>query len=370
MNQYIERLQSIQNKMEAQKVDAVLVTSPLSVAYVTGFVCDPHERFMALVINRNGNRILFVPALEKEQAETSLRNIPGIVQEIVPVADTDNPCNLLKGKALHPGSKSIAVEKSHLRFSQADELREAFPEASFTDIGRHISLLRNRKTAGEAAKIREAIRLIEDVLQEGLTRVKPGVTEIELVAELEYVMKKKGADFPAFSTMVLAGANSALPHGVPGMTTVQEGQFLLFDLGVFKNGYCSDITRTFVLGEPTAEMEKIYDTVLRAEEAAIQAVRTGRPLAEVDRAARELIAGEGYGPYFTHRTGHGMGLEVHEYPSVHGENQDPIVSGMVFTIEPGIYVPGVGGVRIEDDIFVTENGAEVLTSFPKNLTRL
>jgi Xaa-Pro dipeptidase len=366
---YTERLNAVRNEIENQRIEAALITSPLSVAYLTGFVCDPHERFLGLLLQQEG-AVLFVPSLEKDKAEAELGGHGNLVQEVIGIQDTDDPYAKIKQNGGLSTVKRMAVEKEYMKFSQAEHLMSSFDGLTLFDIGGFVSRLRKRKSQEEIAKIKAAAVLVEDVLVEGLKRVKAGVTELELVAELEYIMKKKGADAPSFDTMVLAGPNSALPHGVPGTTKVQNREFLLFDLGVFKDGYCSDITRTFVLGEPTAEMEKIYNTVLQAEENAIRAVQTGRALAEVDKAARSVIEQAGYGQYFTHRVGHGLGMEVHEYPSVHGQNQDLMEAGMVFTIEPGIYVPGVGGVRIEDDIHVTENGAEVLTSFPKALTRL
>ncbi|BAU27168.1 Xaa-Pro dipeptidase [Aneurinibacillus soli] len=367
---YKQRLRVIEQEIEQAGVEVALLTSPLSVAYVSGFVCDPHERFMGLVIRPGAEPVLFVPSLEKDKAEAELAAYGGFIRDVIAVRDTDNPYARLLEAGLGTGVKRLAIEKSYMRVREAERLAVALPGVQFADIGDAIVRLRLRKSEEELARMEIAMRLVEEVLAEGLQKVRPGVTELELVAELEYIMKKKGADAPSFDTMVLAGANSALPHGVPGMTKVQGGQFLLFDLGVFKDGYCSDITRTFVVGEPTEEMERIYHTVLAGEEAAIRAVQPGRALAEVDRAARNIITDAGYGHYFTHRVGHGLGLEVHEAPSVHGENQTLMEAGMTFTIEPGIYVPGLGGVRIEDDILVTESGVRVLTAFPKGLTKL
>lgn len=368
MDVYNERIQKVRSELENQGVTAALITSPLSVAYLTGFVCEPHERFLGLLLQED-RAFLFVPSLEKEKAESTLSKPGSTVCEVIGVADTEDPYVKVKQAAEEIQPNRLAVEKEYMRLTQAEHLSSVVGAASFADIGGYIARMRSKKSANEVAKLKAAAVLVEEVLAEGLKRVVRGVTELELVAELEYIMKKKGAA-PSFETMVLAGANSALPHGVPGMTQVQEGGFLLFDLGVCKDGYCSDITRTFVVGEASEEMGRIYHTVLAAEEAAIRAVQVGSPLAEVDRAARRLIDDAGYGSYFMHRIGHGLGMEIHEYPSVHAANEAEMAAGMVFTIEPGIYVPGVGGVRIEDDIHVTEAGAEVLTAFPKALTCL
>ncbi|WCK53498.1 aminopeptidase P family protein [Aneurinibacillus sp. Ricciae_BoGa-3] len=361
-----ERLYTILDDMNGSGLDGVLLTSPISVAYFTGFVCDPHERFLGLWVGQDGETALFLPSLEKDNAAAALA---GSDLSIVPISDTDDPYQVLRTTRIKQ-AKKIAVEKDHLRLSQAEKLQAALGEVHLFDIGATIARLRNRKADWEVDRMKEAVRIIEEVMEEGIKRVKLGMTEVELVAELEYLMKEKGADEPSFGTTVLAGKNSALPHGTPGTTKIEKGGFLLIDMGVFKDGYCSDITRTFAVGEPTDEMKKIYEAVQHAVEAATNAVKVGRPLAEVDRAARGVIEKAGYGEYFTHRVGHGLGLEIHEYPSVHGENQDVIEAGMTFTIEPGIYVPGVGGVRIEDDIYVTEAGAQTLMTFPKSLTIL
>ncbi|MNI47647.1 putative peptidase [compost metagenome] len=183
-------------------------------------------------------------------------------------------------------------------------------------------------------------------------------------------MKKVGASGPSFDTMVLSGPNTALPHGVPGERIIQPGDLLMFDMGVYAGGYASDITRTFAVGEIDSKLVEVYNTVLAANLAGIAASQTGATFGSVDKAAREVIEAAGYGQYFMHRVGHGLGMDTHEYPSLHGLNEDLIEVGNVFTVEPGIYVPGLGGVRIEDDVFITPEGAVTLTSYPKELTVL
>lgn len=171
----------------------------------------------------------------------------------------------------------------------------------------------------------------------------------------------------SFDTTVLTGDKAASPHGKTGDRKLQEGDLVLFDLGVVHKGYCSDITRTLALGEPGEEQKKVYDIVLKSETAALEAVKPGVTAAELDQISRKVITDAGYGDYFTHRLGHGLGISVHEFPSIHGANPMTMEKGMVFTLEPGIYVPGKVGVRIEDDVAVTENGYEVLTKYPKEL---
>ncbi|MGE5702177.1 MAG: M24 family metallopeptidase, partial [Clostridia bacterium] len=227
--------------------------------------------------------------------------------------------------------------------------------------------MRMFKAPEELATMKRAIQMIEDVLRSVLPRVKPGVSELDLVAELEYQMKKHGAAGPAFDTMVLAGKKAGQPHGVPDSRKIEPGELVLFDTGGIVDGYHSDITRTFAVGDVNEQLVDMYETVLQANLAAIAAVRPGQHFADIDKAARDVIQRNGYGDFYLTRVGHGIGLEIHEYPSMHANNVEQAREGMVFTIEPGIYNPLLAGVRIEDNVYVTSTGVEVLTSFPKHL---
>jgi len=357
-----ERIRQLHAYMEQEQLDAVLITSPKHVCYMTGFYTDPHERFLGLVIPAAGEPALIVPALDREAAAQA-----SSVQHILTHTDTDNPYEVLQ-KALPGNLNRLGLEKHYVTVERYEAIAAAVSAQTYIDVEQPLRSMRMVKSPEEVSRIKRAVQVVEEVLQEGLKKVKPGVTEMEIVAELEYQMKRLGAEGPSFSTMVLAGEKSALPHGKPGDRKIQNGELLLFDLGVYVNGYASDITRTFAVGEIDGQLRDIYETVLAANQAAIAAVRPGATLAGLDAAARDLIASKGYGEYFMHRLGHGLGMDVHEYPSIHGANHDTLKSGMVFTIEPGIYLPGAGGVRIEDDVLVTDSGCEVLTQFPKELT--
>lgn len=249
-----------------------------------------------------------------------------------------------------------------------EQMQETLGFSRYLDAGPWLRELRFRKSSDEVAKIKRAVNLIEQVLTESVRQVKEGVSENELVAEVEYQIRKLGADGPSFDSMVLSGEKTALPHGVPGTRQIRRGDLVMFDIGVYADGYASDITRTFAVGELSDELVKIYETVLAANMAAIEAIKPGVSFASIDKAARDVIEAAGYGRYFIHRLGHGLGIDVHEFPSVHGKNEQLLTEGNVFTVEPGIYVPGVGGVRIEDDVLVTASGVEVLTAYPKQLT--
>lgn len=356
------RLNQLTNAMSLQNWDVLLITDPKHVYYLTGFASDPHERFLGLLLTRSDEPVLIVPALDGDAAAAA-----SSISTIITHQDTDNPYELLRGQ-IKGAIGTMALEKDQLTVSRYEQLQQFLPAKSYKDAGQVLRDMRVRKSEDEITIMKQAVALVEEVLAQGLKQVKIGMREIELVAELEYLMKKLGADGPSFDTMVLSGTNTALPHGVPGSRQIQEGDLLMFDLGVFAGGYASDITRTFAVGNITPEQERIYNTVLEANEAAIRAVKPGVTYGSIDNAARTVIDTAGYGPAFLHRLGHGLGMDVHEYPSVHGLNQDILQPGAVFTIEPGIYIPGVGGVRIEDDVLVTDNGVEVLTSFPKQLT--
>ncbi|MBY9080904.1 aminopeptidase P family protein [Paenibacillus sp. HN-1] len=360
-----ELLKHLEREIAAEGMDALLVTDPKHVYYLTGFASNPHERFLGLLLERGEEPVLIVPALDAESARAA-----SSVQTIVTHTDTDNPYKLLnqqlKGK---PGK--LGIEKEQMSLARFELLAEEVPAASVADIGPILRRMRAIKSPAEIDRMVHAAELVEEVLRQGLTRVKEGVSEIELVAELDYLMKKLGASGPSFDTMVLSGPNTALPHGVPGSRKIVPGDLVMFDLGVFANSYASDITRTFAFGaEPGAELKTIYETVLAANEAGIAAAKAGASYGSVDQAARAVIEEAGYGEYFVHRVGHGLGMDTHEYPSLHGLNEDIMEAGNVFTVEPGIYVPGLGGVRIEDDILVTGTGARTLTSFPKAWTVL
>ncbi|MTW84492.1 M24 family metallopeptidase [Virgibacillus dakarensis] len=361
---YKSRLKTLQERLEEKNIEVAMITAPANVFYYTGFNSDPHERFMALVLdNRTQKFTLFVPALDKEMAEQA-----SIVKNIVPISDEEDPYVKLKQELGNEISR-FGLEMKSVSMFQHQHLTAAFPKANYEDIEPLINVQRLKKSREELVYVQKAVDIIEEVLAEGIKKVKPGMTELEFTAKLEYLMKKHGAEGPSFSTIVLSGEKAALPHGTPGDRVFQSGDFLLIDMGVsIKEGYCSDITRTFIIGEATDKQKEIYDIVLESNQAGINSVQGGVPLKTFDITARNVIHEKGYGDYFNNRVGHGLGVEVHEEPSVHENNEQIAEAGLLFTIEPGIYIPNYGGVRIEDEVYINENGeAEVLTSFPKEL---
>ena len=351
--QYVQKLQS----------EAILLMVPKNIYYFSGFLSEPHERFFALYIDvQTEKTILFVPSLDMDAAQAE-----AVVDEIIPVSDVENPYEIFK-QSIGKVPVRFALEKSYMTISQVEQFNQQIPTFSYEDIETYIWQMRANKSENEVAKVKQAITISEQALQHTWDQIKIGMTELEVKAELEYQMTVLGADAIAFETIVLSGKRAALPHGSAGDTKIDHGDFLLFDFGVTKDGYHSDLTRTCIVGEGTAEQRKMYETVRKANEQAIQTVTIGEKLQTIDKAARSLIEEQGYGKYFTHRIGHGLGLDVHEYPSIHANNEEFIQEGLLFTIEPGIYVPEIGGVRIEDDIYITSEGkVEVLSSFTKEL---
>lgn len=364
---YNLRIENLILGVEDKKTELIVVTDPINIFYFTGFYANPHERYMSLILDtQNKKSHLFVPALDKDAAAEVAR-----VNHIIPISDEEIPFEILSAH-LPAGVKNIGVEMDVMTVAHHNNLQIIFENPDFTDIQSNINEFRIYKSREDVDGLKEAVNIIEKVLEDGLKTIKEGMTEAELVAEFEYLMKKYGSAGPSFSTIVLAGENAALPHGTPGDRKIQNGDFLLIDFGVITyERYCSDITRTFVIGQADDNQKEIYDIVKRSVQAGVNAVKAGVPLKEFDIAARNIIQESGYGEYFNNRVGHGLGIEVHEAPSIHHLNEDIAQKGMVFTIEPGIYIPGYGGVRIEENVYINEEGSvELLTSFPRDLRQI
>lgn len=357
-----QRLHAFSQWLQEHQLSFALITSTPNVFYLSGFYSDPHERLLSLLVFSNEEPVLVCPQMEVGQAKRS-----GWPYSIIGYSDIDNPWKLIHAHVTKRqiAVEAIAVEKSHLSLERYEQLYTYFPARSVVNAEEKLRQLRMVKDEKEIAILRQAAALADFGVEVGVKAIAEGKTELDIIATIEYELKKKGVREMSFATMVLTGQKTAAPHGVPGLATIQQGDFVLFDLGVVLDGYCSDITRTVVFGTPTDEQTHIYETVLKAQQAAIALAKPGVPIGSIDKAARQIIEQAGYGPCFTHRVGHGLGIEIHEYPSMNATNTMPLEKGMVFTVEPGIYLPSVGGVRIEDDVLITDHGAEVLTSYPK-----
>lgn len=361
-----ERYKAIQDALRAQGAAAGLVTAPVSMRYLAGW-SNPSKRFSGLLIPADGEPVLLLPALEAEGAREAA------VGRFVTWNDGENPFAHL-GRLLveaGAGGGSVALEQEAFPVAQLVQLAAALglPAseliAKAADLSPTLSALRERKSQAETAIMQRATDMVGPALDAALKAIRPGVTEQEVARVLEEAMAAAGAEGVAFDTHVLFGPASALPHGSTSGRVLEAGQVVLMDFGALYQGYRSDITRTVCCGEWPEELARVYDVVLAANRAGIAAVKPGVALGEVDRAARRVIEEAGYGEYFIHRTGHGLGLEIHEEPYVVAGNAKVLQPGHTVTIEPGIYLPGVGGVRIEDDVVVTETGCRVLTTWTK-----
>lgn len=359
----IQRQQCLERQLQQMNCDIAFILSPVHIHYYTGFNSDPHERFFAYIYDtKEGKSYLFLPELDYEAAKQVAK-----VDEMIAISDTEDGYEIVK-KTVHSEIKSLAVEKDIMTIGQLEQIESLYNNVQIESIESFIAQERLHKTAAEIKHVKKAIEITEQGLTHIVDFVKIGMTEMEVKMELEFYLQSLGAEQMAFDTLVLSGKNSALPHGVSGLGKIQDGDFLLFDFGVTVDGYHSDITRTFIVGNGTEEQKAIYETVKEANLRAIDAVEVNEEVKAVDLAARNHIETKSYGDYFIHRTGHGLGLEVHEEPSIHAKNKERLKEGMLFTIEPGIYLPNIGGVRIEDDIYITEAGdVEVLTTFSKEL---
>lgn len=350
--------------LEKEEIDTAILTSTENVFYFSKFYSDPHERLLAIVLFPNAEPFLVCPQMEVESAKNA-----GFDQTIIGYNDTEDPWKKVSAELKKRANKvqKIAIEKGHMNVERYEVLLSAFPSAQFVQAEEKLNELRAIKDEDELAKLRKACELADFAIEVGVNEIKEGVSELEIVAAIEYELKKKGIEQMSFATTVLAGPKAASPHGSPDLTKVKKGELVLFDLGVIYEGYCSDITRTVAFGNIDDESIRVYETVREAQEAAVLASKPGMTCAELDLTARNIIQQAGYGDYFTHRLGHGLGISVHEYPSVNETNQLVLKEGMVFTIEPGIYIPNQVGVRIEDSVAITKTGVEVLTKYPKNL---
>ncbi len=354
---FMEKIRKLQKYIKENKLSGLFITSPKNVFYLTKLACDPHERLLALVIKQDEIHLL-VPAMEYENAKRSVDKSIKIVKYL----DTEDGYALLEkntGKL-----SNLGLEKKHLTIDRYERIEKIFNIQNFTSIDELLINLRKYKSNDELEKIKKACSLADLAIDIAKKNLKEGISELELKAIIEFEMKKY-AKAMSFETIVLFGKNAADPHGESGHTKLKNGDLALFDLGVYFEGYASDETRTIYFGTPNAEAQKIYEVVKYANMEAIKACKPGVSFASIDKIARDIIKKAGYGEYFTHRLGHGLGLDVHEYPDVSEKTQDLLEENMVFTIEPGIYKPGIAGVRIEDDIVITKNGCEVLTKYEK-----
>lgn len=338
------------------RYDGLLLTSPISRKYCAEFNIDEG----VAIVSAKGCRYF----TDSRYIESAQKNLKGFDVRMV---EKDNGYHKQLNEAIADfGVQTLGFEEQFLTVSEMWEYEKAL-HAKLVPCQKDINAFRAVKEEYELERMRRAQAITDAAFSQILGRIHAGMTEKELAAELIYLLYKNGAEGLSFPPIVVAGPNSSMPHGVPGDRVLQNGDFITMDFGVVYQDYCSDMTRTVALGYATEEMKTVYDTVLRAQLAGIAATRAGVTGQSIDGAARQVIADAGYGAYFGHGYGHCLGLEIHEAPNCNPNNDQPMPAGSVSSAEPGIYLPGKFGVRIEDCLVIKEDGVEILAKSPKEL---
>ena len=348
MMNYGKRLRSLISAMEERSLDALLVTDEANVTYLSGF--RGHDSMLLVTPRR---KFFITDSRYSEEAADTLK---GFSIEVVRTTAYDTLQRLVRKS----GSKRIGFESMDLPYEVAGRLKAAVRPGRFIGVRDIVEKLRAVKYPEEIALIRRSVSCAKKALGKIIRHIRPGVTEEEIHRRLEIEFIKQGAK-AAFAPIVAAGKNSSKPHARSGKTAVPKNGMVMLDIGCSLDGYNSDLTRMLFLGKIENRLKKIYGIVHAAQERALALIRPGVKISDVDRAARGLIEKAGYGRHFGHALGHGIGLSVHEYPSISSRTEARLSEGMVFTVEPAIYIPALGGVRIEDMVLVTKGGREILT---------
>ena len=360
------RLDKLNASLINSGLSAVAINPGPTLTHLTGVAFHLMERPVVLLVSPGKDPVLVLPELEFPKVEL----FPYKIQAF---AYGENPSEWddvfrKAAQSLGLDGKRIGVEPRQMRLLEFRHVKAGAPEADFPDATDVLSGLRLKKDQVEVDTMRKAVKIAQDALEATLPLIKIGMTEKEASAELVMQLLRHGSEpeMP-FSPIVSAGPNAANPHASPSKRKLQAGDLLVVDWGATYDGYISDLTRTFAVGEVDAEFQNIHKIVQDSNAAGRAAAKPGVPCANVDIAARDVIEKAGYGKYFTHRTGHGIGMEAHEAPYMRGDNMQLLEPGMAFTVEPGIYLTGRNGVRIEDNMIVTENGAESLSDMPREI---
>lgn len=346
---------------QSGEIEAVLLTSPANMRYVAGFTGEGYvyiSREQRVVVT--DSRYTIAAKAECQGFEVMEWGKEGYFVPLVTCIRKER------------GLKVLGIEDACMTLSLYRKLQKQLSEDGdgsirLLEMGNRISEFRQIKTPEEQEILRQAEAIGDRAFAKTLPHLQPGVTEKQVAAWLEFYMKEEGAEGFSFDTIAASGVHSAMPHAVPTDKMLEEGDLLTMDFGCLYQGYCSDMTRTVVIGQASEKQREIYETVLRAQKKALQGIRPGMTGKEVDALARDVIAEAGYGDYFGHSLGHSVGLEIHESPNFSTKEDTVIKPGMVITVEPGIYIEGIGGVRIEDVVIVTEDGCENITHSPKEM---
>ena len=360
------RLDKLNASLRTSNLDAVILNPGPTLTHLTGLRFHLMERPVVLLLAKDQVPAIVLPELE-------LQKVASLPYELRVFAYPENPSEWESAfrkaaQSLGLDGKRIGVEPRQLRLLEFRYVRDSAPEADYPDASDVLSTLRLRKDKSEVQAMRQAVKIAQDALEATIPSIKIGMTEKELAAELVTRLLRHGSEpeLP-FAPIVSGGPNAANPHASPSERKLQSGDLLVVDWGATYDGYISDLTRTFAIGDVDDEYMKIHRIVQEANAAGRAAAKPGVPCADVDKAARTVIEQAGYGAYFTHRTGHGIGMEGHEEPYMRADNMQLLEPGMAFTVEPGIYLPERNGVRIEDNVVITENGANVLSDMMREI---
>lgn len=359
ITQLRDRNKALKKRLGDKDIDALLITNPVDIRYLTGFI---GEDSMALVpINGKGNKpwilsdFRFVAHIPREAPDAKVKirknTLPEAINE---VAEKYN-------------WSRIGLQQSYVTLAQQKQLKKKAKFCKFVTVDDGLIHQRAVKSRIELTHIQQALKIQQQAFKEMLEFIQPGMTEQQVCAFLEYRMRALGADGSSFPSIIAVDGNAAMCHAIPSKTKLKKQCLMLVDFGAKSNGYCSDLTRTLFFGKPKPKMREVFEVVLEAQRTAIATIGPDVPLKKVDEAARKIITDAGYGDQFGHGLGHGLGLNIHEQPVLSAKAQGVLKEGHVVTVEPGIYLPDVGGVRIEDDILVTKNGYRELSSLPRTL---
>ena len=352
----LSRTNKILEKMKQQGINQALISDPYSIFYLTEYLENPGERFFAVLLDENGDHKLFINALFPLEKDLGL--------EKVVYSDTDNPIELL-AKYI-PNGSVVGIDKVlPARFLLP--LMNHLPENKFVDVSQIIDRVRMIKDEEEKELMRRASLLNDAACQRVINSISEIKSEKDVAKDLLAIHEELKVDGLSFDPIIAYGANGANPHGTVGDRYVKSGDAIIIDMGGIKDNYCSDMTRTVFWKQPSEKAREVFEIVLEAQKRGVAAVKPGVRFCDIDAACRDYITEKGYGEFFTHRTGHHIGLECHEYGDISSINETRCEPGMIFSIEPGIYLPGEFGVRIEDLVLVTEDGCEALNKLNKEL---
>jgi Xaa-Pro aminopeptidase len=350
------RIALVQDELQKRKLDALLVSSLVHIRYLTGFTGSN-----ALLIIAKRSAVFISDVRYVHQAKLEVEGCARIIITKLGLYEEAAKRDLLDS------ARRVGFESQQVTYAQYRVLRRLFPSVSFastSEIAEEVMLAKDER---EIANIRKAVRISDQVFEKILGIIQPGMCELDVSAEISYLQKTLGAERDAFETIVASGDRSAFPHARASQNKIKSGDLLTLDFGCVVDGYHSDITRTIVVGKVTMRAKRLYEVVRDAQQEAINAARAGMWAKDLDAVARACITRRGFGKFFTHSLGHGLGLRIHERPKVSQLSKERLRSGSVITIEPGVYVPEFGGVRIEDDVLLTPNGCVVLNGAPKDL---